>query len=125
MRARETNESELLMKCRKLLDDVKTGVSFLRREGSGGYPVYCPDGIRHRGSVKLVQAFMWNMGTCRPDVKGEIQVGSPHKDESTDAGHRGGAARSSVEGAVMAVERRSGVIQLYFEANQLWDEPYE
>ena len=75
--------------------------------------------------MKLVQAFMWNMGTCRPDVKGEIQVGSPHKDESTDAGHRGGAARSSVEGAVMAVERRSGVIQPCFEANQLWDEPYE
>ena len=113
------------MKCRKLLDDVKTGVSFLHREGSGGYPAYCPGGIRHRGGVKLGQAFMWNMGTCRPDVKGEIQVGSPHKDESTDAGHRGGATRSSVEGAVMAVERRSGVIQPYFEANQLWEEPYE
>jgi hypothetical protein len=82
---------ELLMKCRKLLDDVKAGVSFLRREGSGGYPVYCPDGIRHRGGVKLVQAFKWNMGTCRTDVKGEIQVGSPYKGGSADAGRKGGA----------------------------------
>lgn len=107
------------MKCRKLINDVKTGVSFLRREESGGYPVYCPDGIRYRGGVKLVQAFMRNMGTCRFDVKGEIQVGSPHKNESTDAGHRGGTARSSVEGAVMAVEPRGSVIQLSFEDNRV------
>ena len=40
---------------------------------------------------------MWNVGTCRPDVKGEVQVGRPHEGEITDAGHRGGAARSSDE----------------------------
>lgn len=42
---------------------------------------------------------MGNVGTCRPDAKGEMQVGSPHERESTDAGHRGGAARSSDEGS--------------------------
>jgi len=36
----------------------------------------------------------------------------PHKDESTDARHRGGCSRISVEGTVMVVERRGAVIQL-------------
>ena len=37
-------------------------------------PVYCLGGVRHKGSANLVQALVWNVGTCRPDVKGEIQV---------------------------------------------------
>jgi len=35
----------------------------------------------------------------------------PRKDESTKAGHRGGVARSSDEGAVMALEQRGGIVQ--------------
>ena len=35
----------------------------------------------------------------------------PHKDESTDAEHRGGVTRSSEEGAVMATERRGGIVR--------------
>ena len=35
----------------------------------------------------------------------------PHKDESTDAKHRGGVTRSSEEGAVMALERRGGIVR--------------
>ena len=27
-----------------------------------------------KGSANLIQALEWNVGTCRPDVKGEIQV---------------------------------------------------
>lgn len=42
----------------------------------------------------------------------------PHKRESTDAGHRGGATRSSVEASVMEVERRGCVDQLYDLVNQ-------
>lgn len=30
-------------------------------------------GIRHRCGVTLAQALVWNVGTCRLDVKGEIQ----------------------------------------------------
>src|SRR5215472_15540126 len=45
-------------------------------------------------------------GTCRSDAKGEIQIGGPYEGESTDAGHRGGATRSSDEGPVMGLERR-------------------
>ena len=37
-------------------------------------PVYCLGGIRHKGSANLIQALVWNVGTCRPDDKGEIQV---------------------------------------------------
>jgi hypothetical protein len=36
-----------------------------------------------------------------------------HKGESTDAGHRGGATRSSVEVFVMKMERRGCVDRLY------------
>jgi len=35
----------------------------------------------------------------------------PQEGESTDAGHRGGALRSSDEAAVMAVEQRECVVQ--------------
>jgi len=31
-------------------------------------------GIRHKGSANLIQALVGNVGTCRPDDKGEIQV---------------------------------------------------
>ena len=65
-----------------------------------------------------------NAGTCRPDAKGEIQVGGPYEDESTDAGHRDGAARSSGEGPVMGLERRGCVVQLWREANRRREEPH-
>ncbi len=38
-----------------------------------GEPVACLGGIRHKGGVTLDQALVWNVGTCRLDVKGEIQ----------------------------------------------------
>ncbi len=66
---------------------------------------------------------MRNVGTCRLDVKGEIQGGGPPKNESTDARHRGGPTRSSDEVSVMEIERRGWVIQLYDLANQKWEEP--
>lgn len=34
-------------------------------------------GIRHRGGVTLDQAHVRNVGTCRLDVKGEIQGDDP------------------------------------------------
>jgi hypothetical protein len=58
-------------------------------------PADGPIGIRHIGGVTLIQALVRNLGTCRSDVKGEIQVEGLLKDESTDAGHRGGDALPS------------------------------
>ncbi len=67
---------------------------------------------------------MWNAGTCRPDAKGEIQIGGPYEDESTDAGHRGGATRSSGEGPVMGLERRGCIVQLWREDNRRREDPH-
>jgi hypothetical protein len=74
--------------------------------------VYCPTGVRHVGGVTLDQALVRNVGTCRPDAKGEAQADSIRKGERTDAGHRGGVARSRVEGSVMELDRRGDVVQL-------------
>jgi RNA-directed DNA polymerase len=41
-----------------------------------------------------------------------------HKSESTDAGHRGGATRSSDEVSVMEMERRGCIDRLYRVVNQ-------
>jgi hypothetical protein len=77
VRIKETNASEPLIKCRKRRNDVKTGKESLARDKSRGRPVYCLGGVRHRGGVTLVQAFVRNVGTCRPDGKGEAQVEDP------------------------------------------------
>ena len=86
-------------------------------------PAYCLGGVRHAGGVNLDQALVWNVGTCRPDAKGETQVGSTHKSESTDAGHRGGPTRISVEVPVMGMERRGWIIWPNCLVNQRWEEP--
>jgi len=73
------------MTCRKRRDDVKTG-GVVDPGEVWGIPVYRPFGVRHEGGVTLAQALVWNVGTCRPDVKGEAQVAAPREPE-----YRGGA----------------------------------
>ena len=41
----------------------------------------------------------------------------PHKGENTEAGHRDGATRSSVEVSVMEMERRGCIDRLYNGVN--------
>jgi hypothetical protein len=72
----------------------------------------------------LVQALVWNVGTCRSDAKGEVQVEAP-RDERTDAEHRGGVACSSEEGPVMGLDQRGCIVQLSLEANWQQEEPRE
>ena len=60
----------------------------------------------------MTQALVRNVGTCRPDIKGEAQAESIREGESSNAGHRGGDARSRVEGSVMELDRRSVVVWL-------------
>lgn len=76
-------------------------------------PVYCSTGVRHEGSVTLVQALTRNVGTCRSDDKGEVQANRLCKGESTNAGHRGGVTRSRIEGSVMGLDRRGDVVRSY------------
>src|SRR6266481_6854171 len=59
------------------------------------------------------------------DAKGEAASGSNREGESTDAEHRGGAARSSEEGPVMGPERRGCVVQPWPSANRQWEEPVD
>jgi hypothetical protein len=122
VRFKETNASEPLMTCRNSWIDVKTGRSSSSRDQAGGKPAYCPVGIRHEGGVTLNQALLWNVGTCRPDAKGEPQVGSPHEGESTEAGHRDGATRSRDEGSVMELDRRGCIVSPCLGVNQQWEE---
>ena len=60
---------------------------------------------------------MWNAGTCRPDAKGETQIGGPYKGEITDAGHRGGVVRSRDEDLVMGLDLRNDVVWLCRDGN--------
>ena len=71
----------------------------------------------------MVQALVGNVGTCRPDVKGEIQANGLREGESTDAGHRGGVACSRVEGPVMGLDRRGDVVQLCRADNPPGEDP--
>ena len=56
------------------------------------------------------------------DVKGQAASGSNREGQSTEAGRRGGAARSSVEGPVMGLERRGCVVRPWPLANWKRDE---
>jgi hypothetical protein len=42
-----------------------------------GETAACLDDTRHKGGVTLSQALVRNVGTCRLDAKGEIQVADP------------------------------------------------
>src|ERR1700730_4475397 len=58
-----------------------------------------------------------------PGVKGQAASGSNREGESTEAGRRGGAARSSVEGRVVGLERRGCVVRPWPLANWKREEP--
>jgi mono/diheme cytochrome c family protein len=59
------------------------------------------------------------------DVKGQAASGSNREGERTEAGRRGGAARSSVEGPVMGRERRGCVVRPWPLANWKREEPVD
>src|SRR3982750_1844104 len=72
--AGEASESELLRTCRNAKGEVKTGGSSSFRDQVGGCPEDCPSDIRHIGGAKPDQALVWNVRTCRPDAKGDVQA---------------------------------------------------
>jgi len=62
------------MTCRNAKGDVKTGGASNSRDQFGGGPEACPSGIRHIGGAKPGQALVWNVRTCRSDVKGDVRA---------------------------------------------------
>jgi len=67
--------------------------------------------------MSSVQALVWNVGTWSLMIR-EMTSGQPPQGRIPMQRHRGGATRSSVETAVMAVERRGGVIRLLTSVNR-------
>ena len=59
------------------------------------------------------------------DVKGQAASGSNREGESTEAGRRGGAARSSAEGPVTGLERRGCVVRPWPLATWKREEPVD
>src|SRR3954447_27062968 len=106
VRSGEASESERLRTCRKANGDVKTGGSSSFRDQVGGCPEDCPSDIRHGGGPKPDQARVGNVRTCRSDAKGDVQAAQTARIQSTEAGHRGGAARRREEGSVMELDQR-------------------
>jgi len=111
------NASELPLKCRKQLDDVKSATCKLRVTSPAGvwrlagrHPA-CRQHDRHAGS-----------GTERGNLSSRCQgsgAKQPHCEcLSTDAGHRGRWPRSSDEAPVMGVERRGPVVGAGLSANR-------
>ncbi len=74
VRVTEMNESEPSMKYRERIKDVKTKGSSSPWDKLRGYLATDLSGIRYRGGMNVTQAFVRNLGTCVPDVKGETQV---------------------------------------------------
>jgi hypothetical protein len=120
---KETNASKPLMTCRNVFHRRRNrDLDFYPASKGWGEPADCPTGVRHEGGVTLRRASIRNTGTCRSDVKGEIQAVSHRKDQSTDAEHGGGGVRNRDEGAVMALDRRDVVIRLYPADNPQGDD---
>jgi hypothetical protein len=56
---------------------VETGLQLLARDEARGMPADCPSGDRHQDGMSSAQAFVWNVGTCDLDAKGDLQVVDP------------------------------------------------
>ena len=64
-------------------------------------PVYWRGGIRHEGGVNLIPGSSMQRGNLSLPMLREKSKWRTREDESTDAEHRGGPTRSSVEVPVM------------------------
>ena len=116
VRSGEASESEPLMTCRNASDDVETGGAKFSRDELGGCPEDCPSGIRYVSGAKPDQALVRNVRTLSR-CQGRNPSGKNRKGQSTEAGHRGGVARSRGEGSVMGLDRRGCVVQPKPRAN--------
>ena len=96
------------MTCRKRMNDVKTGVESLLRDQRGGDPLTA----RVASGMKVARVRSWlERGTWEPvaSMLREKPKWKTHEGQSTDARHRGGWARNSVEVPVMGMERRGPI----------------
>ena len=108
VRIGKTSASEPLMKRRKAKVMSKPGSTGCPGMSVGGtclLPTWHPAFRWRESEFRLVH------GTWEPVVSMSREKSKwwPHEDQSTDARHRGGTARSSDEGCVMQLEQRGRV----------------
>ena len=77
----------------------KPGVDASSGTSTGATLESCPRGIRHLGGAKSDQALVWNVRTCRPDAKGEVQA-------AKSARTRVPMRDTGTEGSVVCAEQR-------------------
>ena len=109
MRVGKATAREPPMTCRKHKDDVKTGVESLPWDQRWGDPLTASAA----SGMKVARVRSWlGYVTWEPvaSMPREEPKWRTHEGQSTDAGHRGGWARSSGEGPVMGLERRGPII---------------
>ncbi len=107
---KQASASEQSMTCRKAIQPTSKPDRVVDSGQIQTVPVEGLGGVRRRDCMNLIEALVWNVGTCWLNARGrEIAVLSDFA--STKIGQRGGATRSSDEIAVMVVERRGCVIQ--------------
>jgi hypothetical protein len=106
----ELNASEPLMTCRKRREDVETRGESLTwdKPGRSLCMAQAASGMKAARRRSRLLCGRWEPVTPMPREK---RKGQPPECESTEAGYRGGATRSSDEGPVMGLERRGGPIR--------------
>jgi hypothetical protein len=95
VRTKKMNESEQSMTYRKAIQQTSKPESVVIPGQIQTIPVYGPGGVRCRGCMILIQAFMWNVGTYWFNVKG--RGFRCEGTASTNVNQRGGVTRSSDE----------------------------
>jgi group II intron reverse transcriptase/maturase len=122
-----------LMKCRKRMDGIKTGVESLLRDEPGGSLLIgqvVPGTKVARawsgllcGTREPVAPRPRTSSGARSGLRSFVEARTPSsrncEGESSDAGHRGGPDRSSCEGSVMGLERRGRVVLAGLAVNRL------
>lgn len=118
------------MKCRKALDDIKTGSWSSPRDKSGGclFIGQAVSGIyAARARVRLLHG-TWEPVVSRDDlpvaygprliVSGKVPSGRSREGRIPVVGHRGGPSGSSDESSVMGLERSGRAIQARLLVNR-------
>jgi len=93
----KTNKIESPLKRREFLNDIETKNWGPTWDELRSYLITDLGGVRRRGGVSIIQALIWNLGSSRSGVKGEIQAVDTVENESTNTEHWGRMTRSSVE----------------------------
>lgn len=79
VRTGKANKSEPLMRRRKRSTAIETRLRMKSWDQARKGPAYGPGGGRRRSGASPVQALVWNVGTERPDAKGEVRGVVPRR----------------------------------------------